>query len=309
MNNSKIIRFFLPVSLYLFFTVSLSSQSADSTSTPDSLNRPTVKYFATELMRSDILTKDTTEKSLEGKAHFKATYAPSGKLQSVEYIPAAWDQGPRKKTHTAAKLKLLYKKWNPRKQELLEGLTKKDARGKSHYSAILDDQERVQDVEYFNRRGRRLWTYHIIWNSAGKTSEYDVEFHIRRPLTIMDEYLFATDLSEMRPGWRAKYRVNNNFNPRVVEVYDTHGDLVYFYNFSYQQNKVVSTYSRADSTLVGSHSIEYKSKGKVSRVIYFNSNGVMKRKVTYEYPPGSEHVIVTRYNSRGEVLERRVVRQ
>ncbi len=94
-------------------------------SQPDS----TVKIFSTDLMRTNILTGKPKESVKKNEAHFRAVYYPSGELKSVEFFPANWDKGRRKKVKSPNKLRLYYQKWNPKKQELLEGITKKSARG------------------------------------------------------------------------------------------------------------------------------------------------------------------------------------
>ena len=57
----------------------------------------TVKYFSTNFMRTNIL-KGKPEKNVDKKeAHFRAVYYPSGELKSIEFLPANWDKGKRKK--------------------------------------------------------------------------------------------------------------------------------------------------------------------------------------------------------------------
>jgi len=57
----------------------------------------TVKIFSTDLMRTNILTGKPKESVKKNEAHFRAVYYPSGELKSVEFIPANWDKGRRKK--------------------------------------------------------------------------------------------------------------------------------------------------------------------------------------------------------------------
>ncbi len=271
-------------------------------SQPDS----TVKIFSTDLMRTNILTGEPKESVKKNEAHFRAVYYPSGELKSVEFFPANWDKGRRKKVKSPNKLRLYYQKWNPKKQELLEGITKKSARGESHYRATLDGKGLVQDVDYFNRYGKILWTYHMRWNDEGKSTEYDIEFYSKRNLSELNQELFAPDLSTIRPGWMARYQLNNQGVTQGVKVFDQYENLYYFYQFNYGENGLRSKYYRADSVLVGSHTVRFDSDKKPVRLTYYNENGIMKNAIAYEYPKDAEKII-SQMNNKGQVIERRII--
>ena len=66
-------------------------------STGQSQTDSTIKIFSTDLMRTNILTGKPIESVKNNEAHFRAVYYPSGELKSVEFIPANWDKGRRKK--------------------------------------------------------------------------------------------------------------------------------------------------------------------------------------------------------------------
>ena len=124
---------------------------------PDSL----VKYFSTNIMRTNVL-KGKPEKSVDKKeAHFKAIYYTSGELKTIEYLPANWDKNKRKKSRSPGRVKLYYLKWNPKTQELLEGLTRREARAWPHYRATVDGNGLVQEVDYISRSGKLQWTFHM----------------------------------------------------------------------------------------------------------------------------------------------------
>ena len=271
-------------------------------SQPDS----TVKIFSTDLMRTNILTGKPKESVKKNEAHFRAVYYPSGELKSVEFFPANWDKGRRKKVKSPNKLRLYYQKWNPKKQELLEGITKKSARGESHYRATLDGKGLVQNVDYFNRYGKILWTYHMRWNDEGKSTEYDIEFYSKRNLSELNQELFAPDLSTIRPGWMARYQLNNQGVTQGVKVFDQYENLYYFYQFNYGENGLRSKYYRADSVLVGSHTVRFDSDKKPVRLTYYNENGIMKNAIAYEYPKDAEKII-SQMNNKGQVIERRII--
>jgi hypothetical protein len=280
---------------FLFFLCPVFSQ-------PDS----TVKLFSSDLIRANILKGEPKESVKKNESHFRAVYYPSGELKSVEFVPANWDKGRREKVKTPSRLKLYYRQWNPKKQELLEGVTKKEGLGKPHYRATLNTKGLVQDVDYLNRYGKKLWTYHMRWNDEGKSSEYDIEFYSNRNLSELNSVLFASDLSAIRPGWIARYNFNNEGVTQGVRVMDQFENLYYYYQFSYGENGFRSNYYRADSLLVGSHTVRFTSKKNPLRITYYNENGIMKNAIAYEYPKDAEK-IVSQINNKGEVIERRII--
>ena len=42
------------------------------------------------------------------------------------------------------------------------------------------------------------------------------------------------------------------------------------------------------------------------RITYYNENGIMKNAIGYEYPDDAE-IVVSQYNNRGEIIERRII--
>ena len=280
----------------IFLSISIGYSQTDST----------VKLFSTDLMRTNILAGKSKESVKRSEAHFRAVYYPSGELKSVEFIPANWDKGRRKKVKSPGKLKLFYLKWNPKKQELIDGITRKEAARKPHYRAILDEKGLVQDVDYFNQYGKNLWTYHMRWDDEGKSTEYDIEFYSNRNLSELNDELFAPDLSTIRPGWIARYHINSQGTTKGVSVLDRFENTYYYYEFSYGENVLRSKYYRADSVLVGSHTVRFEGNKKPVRITYFNENGIMKNAIAYEYPSDAEK-IVSQINNKGEVIERRII--
>ena len=265
-----------------------------------------VKYFSTNIMRTNIL-KGRSEKSInKNEAHFRAIYYSSGALKSIEFVPANWDKGKRKKPSSSNQLKLYYLKWNPKTQELLEGLTKKEAMGKPHYRAIMDEGGLVKKVDYFNRFGKMLWTFHLRWDDYGKSNEYDIEFYSNRNLSVLNKELFAPDLSSIRPGWVARYKINNTGTPKSVKVMDQLENIYYFYEFDYGRNGLKSKYFRSDSILVGSHTVKFNKNKNPLRITYYNKNGIMKNAISYEYPSDAR-IIISQINSKGKVIERRII--
>ena len=266
----------------------------------------TVKYFSTSIMRTNIL-KGKPEKLVDKKeAHFRAVYYPSGELKTIEFLPANWDKRKRKKSESVSRLKLYYLKWNPKKQELLEGLTKTKANGIPHYRATMNEAGLVKNVDYINRYGKMLWTFHLRWDDYGKSNEYDIEFYSNKNLSVLNQELFAPDLSAIRPGWIARYKINNTGIPKTVTVMDQLENIYYYYEFNYGKNVLKSKYFRSDSILVGSHTVQFNQQKKPTKIIYFNENEVMKNAIGYEYPNDAK-VIISQINNKGKVIERRII--
>ena len=267
-----------------------------------------IKIFPTDLMRANILKGKPKDKVKENTAHFRAVYYSSGELKYVEFIPANWDKGRRKRFESPDKLKLYYEKWNPKTQELLNGITKKEAIGKQHYIATLDEKGLVNNVDYFNKNGKVLWTFIMHWDENGKSSQYDIKFYYERNLFELNKELFAPDLSSIKPGWIARYKFNPAGITQSVHVLDEFENLYYFYKFKSNKKVLQSRYFRSDSTLVGSHSVRFNEDKKPIRITYFNQNQIMKNAITYEYPRKSETVI-SQLNSKGEISERRILKE
>ena len=80
----------------------------------------------------------------------------------------------------------------------------------------------------------------------------------------------------------------------------------YYYEFSYGENALRSKYYRADSVLVGSHTVRFGKNNQPVQITYFNENGIIKNAIAYEYPSKAE-IIISQINSKGEVIERRVI--
>ncbi len=274
-----------------------------------------VKYFPTELIRSAILDEAVNPEELQGQAYFKAVYTPQGKLLKVEYVPAPSIPKAKVSDSRGSSLTLYYRCWNPQRRELSEGLTKKDLPGKSYYQAQFDRKGRIKNVVYYNANGRRVWTYHLIWDKSGSRSAYTVEFHVRKPLTTLNAYLFAPDVSEMHPGWMAKFKGEYRGIPRTVEVYDPLGNLYYFYRFKYRleretptvEESITSVYYRADSTVVGSHKLTFSKDLRMKRTDYFTPTGTLRLSKQYTYSRKGKGTLMTVTDARGELLEKRFI--
>ena len=224
-------------------------------------NDSLVKYYSTEIIRSNII-KGRPEIEVDiNEAHFKAIYHPSGRLKSIEYIPANLAKDRKHKTNREKLTRLYYLRWDPRKQELSEGITKNNSKGVAHYQALLTVNGIINIVDYFDKNYIKQWSFHMNWDDYDRSNKYDIEFYSSRNLYELNKELFAPDLSTIRTGWKARYEINSDGKPERVKVLDTLGNLFYYYEFTYTKKWLKSKYYKQDSTFVGRHTTRF-TKGK-----------------------------------------------
>ena len=131
----------------------------------------------------------------------------------------------------------------------------------------MNESGLVKNVDYINRYGKMLWTFHLRWDDYGKSNEYDIEFYSNKNLSVLNQELFAPDLSAIRPGWIARYKINNTGIPKSVTVMDQLENIYYYYEFNYGKNVLKSKYFRSDSILVGSHTVQFNQQKKPTKII------------------------------------------
>ena len=269
-------------------------------------NDSLVKYYSTEMIRSNII-KGRPEIEVDvNEAHFKAVYYPSGRLKSIEYIPANMSKNRKNKITKDKLLKLYYLKWDPKRQELSEGITKNSSKGIAHYQALLTNEGIVSTVDYFDKNNTKLWSFQMNWDDYDRSNKYDIEFYSNRNLYELNKELFAPDLSTIRTGWKARYEVNSDGKPEKVKVMDALGNLFYYYEFTYTKKWLKSKYYKQDSTFVGSHTTRFAKGKKIAKITYYDENGEMKKAISYEYP-NKNTMIVSSINSKGKIIEKRLI--
>lgn len=288
----------------LLLSVALTGQPGDSV---------VVKYFPTDLTRGMILDQVAPAAKVTGESHFKAYYSPQGDLISVEYIPDPADRSDRKVRQPALRPPQQYfADWNPWQRKLSRPLDTKELTGKRHYGARFS-RGHIKQIDCFNSSGKHQWTYFIRWNRAHTRSVYEVEFQVPKPLTRLDKFLFVPELSEMRPGWTARFKLRKDGRPKLVAVHDQMDQLLYFYTFGYgkdgRDHFITSAYYRADSSLVGRHELFFGPGSKrPDRIIYFSRNKQVLKTVTYDWESTPEQVLITEHDGNGRLIGRRVQR-
>ena len=269
-------------------------------------NDSLVKYYSTEIIRSNIIKGRPEIEVDDNEAHFKAVYYPSGRLKSIEFIPANLAKNRNNRTTKDKLLKLYYLRWDPKKQELSEGISKNNSKGIPHYQALLTNEGIISTVDYFDKNNKKQWSFHLNWDDYDRSNKYDIEFYSNRNLYELNKELFAPDLSTIRTGWKARYEINSEGKPERVKVMDALGNLFYFYEFTYTKKWLKSKYYKQDSTFVGSHTTRFAKGKKIAKITYYDENDEMKKAISYEYP-NKNTMLVSSINSKGKIIEKRLI--
>jgi len=211
-----------------------------------------------------------------------------------------------------ANLSLYFKTWDPNTRSLYEGLTPGETKGKHHFRTTFNHRGLIKAVTAVSKNGVDRWTYHLLWDKEGIKSSYKIEFHVRKPLTELHNFFFASDVSEMRPGWIAYCTFFSDGRIKSLRVKDSEGYLFYYYEFGFKplsnNGMVVSSrYFRADSSLVGSHQLEYNSEGLLKSALYFDKDGNDARMLRYQYNDDLNEVIFSAYAHDRSLQERRII--
>ncbi len=210
------------------------------------------------------------------------------------------------------KLTLYFENWDPDSRELFGGRTPPEIKNRPHYRAVFNRRGLVKNVTYIDSTETDQWTYHLRWNKEGERSSYNIEFHVRKPLTRLHPFLFAPDVSEMRPGWTANLTFFSDGRIKSLWAGDKTGYLFYSYTFKITHLPkggmgITSRYFRRDSSLVGSHRLEYNQKGLLEKIRYYNKRGAIIRTFTYTYNEPLGEVILSVFSPDMTLSERRIL--
>ena len=153
-----------------------------------------------------------------------------------------------------------YKYWNPYRRVVDLRGEPQSFYGQVYYQVLYNKDNRIKSVTKFGKDRNPKETYHLIWSRSGARSEYQVEFHTIGSATRLDKYLYANQLSFIRPGWVASFRSKSDGRPKSVGFRDKIGFQYFNYYFNYTFKKddtfsevVESSYFDSDNKFVGRH--------------------------------------------------------
>ena len=208
-----------------------------------------------------------------------------------------------------------FKYWNPYRRVLdLRG----DAQtfyGQNHYQVKYNKDGRIKTVTRFGPDRLEQETYHFLWSKSGARSEYKVEFHTAGSAQRLDKYLYADQLSYIRPGWIADVKSRKDGRPFEVSFTDKVGFTYFYYHFNYSMHKddsmiaevVESSYFDSYGEFVGRHLLFWEGGDYLRMIQYFDTKN--KIILTKEFIHNSQNEETTQIisDSTGMEFERKII--
>nr|MCS5662342.1 hypothetical protein [Dehalococcoidia bacterium] len=281
-----------------------------------------VKYFKTDLHRSELLKEEVPEDEAEKINHFKATYNAQGRLIKVEFYP----NGDRilaqmRKREIFPRPRPPYKyyrRWNPHTRKLGGQLSSSKIGSLPFYRVSFQEESAIRTVEFFRKRNRRLWTYYFMTRESEKEPHLSIVFSIQQPLTVLDPHLFHASASEMKQGWIADFKHNRLDRPFETVVTDPMGNMYYFYRFKHRYESegdslnpvsfryTTSEYYLADSTKMGSHQLVFNENERLLKKEFFDAKGKLLETIEYILDPERNELVTLIRDPKGGILHREV---
>ena len=207
-----------------------------------------------------------------------------------------------------------YKYWNPYRRVVDLRGEPQSFYGQVYYQVLYNKDDRIRSVTKFGKDRESKETYHLIWSRSGARSEYEVVFHTVGRASRLDKYLYADQLSFIRPGWVASFKSRSDGRPKHVGFKDKIGFEYFNYHFNYTFKKdevfsevVESSYFDSDNNFVGRHLLFWE-KGSFLRMIqYFNTENKIIQTKEFIHDRKNEETVQVIMNEEGRELERKII--
>ncbi len=208
-----------------------------------------------------------------------------------------------------------YKYWNPYRRILdLKG-DPQTFYGQDYYQVKYNKDARIKTVTRFGADREEQETYHLLWSKSGARSEYKVEFHTAGSVQRLDKYLYADQLSYIRPGWIADVKSRKDGRPFEVSFTDKLGFTYFYYHFNYSMHKddsmiaevVESSYFDSNGEFVGRHLIFWERGAYLRMIQYFNTENSITQTIEFIHSLKDEETTRIITNGDGKELERKII--
>ena len=208
-----------------------------------------------------------------------------------------------------------YKYWNPYRRVLdLKG-DPQTFYGQDYYQVKYNKDGRIKTVTRFGGDREEQETYHFLWSKSGARSEYKVEFHTVGNAQRLDKYLYADQLSYIRPGWIADVKSRKDGRPFEVSFTDKLGFTYFYYHFNYSMHKddsmeaevVESSYFDSNGEFVGRHLIFWERGAYLRMIQYFNTENRVTQTIEFIHSMKDEETTRIITNGEGKELEKKII--
>jgi len=208
-----------------------------------------------------------------------------------------------------------YKYWNPYRRVLdLKG-DPQTFYGQDYYQVKYNKDARIKMVTRFGADREEQETYHFLWSKSGARSEYKVEFHTAGSAQRLDKYLYADQLSYIRPGWIADVKSRKDGRPFEVSFTDKVGFTYFYYHFNYSMHKddsmiaevVESSYFDSNGEFVGRHLIFWERGANLRMIQYFNTENSITQTIEFIHSLKDKETTRIITNGEGKELERKII--
>ncbi len=208
-----------------------------------------------------------------------------------------------------------YKYWNPYRRVLDLRGKPQSFYGQTYFKVDYNKDNRVKSVTKFGKDRLPKETYNLVWSRSGARSEYTVVFQSSGNILRLDQNLYSNILSNIRPGWQAKFKSRSDGRPKEVLVFDSKGVEYFSYYFNYTIVKddrtfsevIESSYFDSDRKFVGRHLI-YWGRGAVLRMIqYFNAENKIIRTIEYINDKGLGETVRVLTDDQNKEVERKII--
>ncbi len=208
-----------------------------------------------------------------------------------------------------------FKYWNPYRRLLdLQG----DAQtfyGQNYYQVKYNRDGRIKTVTRFGPDRLEQETYYFLWSKSGLRSEYKVEFHTEGKAQRLDKFLYADQLSYIRPGWIADVKSRRDGRPFEVSFSDKLGFTYFYYHFNYSTHRdekmlvevVESSYFDSAGRFVGRHLLFWEDGDHLKMIQYFNTDNKIILTKEFLHNPIDKETTRILSDSTGTELERKII--
>jgi hypothetical protein len=208
-----------------------------------------------------------------------------------------------------------YKYWNPYRRVLDLQSEPQTFYGQDYFEAKYNKDGRIKTVTRFGKDRKEQETYHFLWSKSGARSEYKVAFHTDGNAQRLDKYLYADQLSYIRPGWIADVKSRKDGRPSEVSFSDKLGFTYFYYHFNYSTHRdkgfvtevVESSYFDSKGDFVGRHLLFWEGGDILRMIQYFDTENKIIRTIEFINNWKEKETIRVISNRDGSELERKII--